>query len=245
MSAPASSREYDARSLEAVAELPRYHAWLMRHFKGHLRGKVIEVGAGIGTVSAEYVDRVDAALLVEPAPNLHERLRARFGGRGNVSTACATLEEVCEGRVPGVKVEPGSFDAAIMVNVLEHIDDDLSVVRLLGRLLRPNGALLIFVPAMPFLFGAMDQRLGHVRRYTRASLRGVVEQCGFEVRALEYFDLLGMVPWFITGRVLRQDTVGAGSAQFYDQFIVPLCKVVDVVTQHPVGKNVVCVARKP
>ncbi len=239
-----SSRVYEVRSLEVAAELPRYHDWLMRSFRPHLRGRVIEVGAGIGTVAADYVGSVQSALLVEPANNLHERLAARFAANANVKTACATLEEVCAGKVVGVRAEAGTFDTAIMVNVLEHIEDDGGVLRQLEALLQPAGKLLIFVPAVPFLFGALDRRVGHVRRYTRSTLLDVVRRSGFEVEELRYFDLLGMVPWFITGRVLRQATVGTGSAQFYDQFIVPLCQAVDVITQRPLGKNLICVARK-
>ena len=239
-----SSRVYEVRSLEVGAELPRYHDWFMRNFRPHLRGRVIEVGAGIGTVAADYVNAVESSLLIEPATNLHQRLQERFATQRNVKTACATLEEVCAGKVAGVRAEDGTFDTAIMVNVLEHIADDQGVLEQLWRLLRPDGQLLIFVPATPFLFGALDRRVGHVRRYTRATLQEVVARSGFQVEELRYFDLLGMVPWFITGRVLRQEVVGTGSAQFYDQFIVPLCQAVDVITQRPLGKNLICVARK-
>jgi SAM-dependent methyltransferase len=241
-------RNYEARSLELVAELPRYHEWLMRYFLPHLRGKVIEVGAGIGTVAASYVGAVDQAVLVEPAVNLHERLKARFSGQGHVTTLCSTLEEALSptgqentayGRDP---VLPGTFDAAIMVNVLEHIEDDRRVVKLLVELLKPGGALLIFVPATPLLFGEIDRSLGHVRRYTQETLGQVLT--GVTVETMRYFDLLGMVPWFVTGRVLRRHSVGAASAKLYDRFFVPLCEVVDQLAGPRVGKNLVCVAFK-
>jgi hypothetical protein len=131
-----------------------------------------------------------------------------------------------------------------MVNVLEHIDEDEEVLRLLFRLLKPGGTLLIFVPAMPFLYGTLDARVGHVRRYTRRTLTRVVEAASFSITKMRYFDLLGMFPWFVTGRVLRQPTVNSGSALFYDQYIVPVCKLVDAAARPRVGKNLVCVAKK-
>jgi SAM-dependent methyltransferase len=131
-----------------------------------------------------------------------------------------------------------------MVNVLEHIDEDEAVLRLLFRLLKPGGSLLIFVPAMPFLYGTLDERVGHVRRYTRPSLTHVMETAGFAMTSIRYFDLLGMLPWFVTGRVLRQPVVSSGPAVFYDRYVVPLCRVVDAATRPRVGKNLVAVAHK-
>jgi SAM-dependent methyltransferase len=240
--------EYDLRTLEVGEDLPRYTEWLLEDFRAHLRGRVIEVGAGIGTIARRYVDKVDEAVLVEPAPNLHERLARDLAGKSNAHPLNGTLQDVfgktVDSKSGSVSVAEGTFDVAIMVNVLEHIPEDEEVLRLLFRLLKPGGSLLIFVPAIPFLYGALDARVGHVRRYTRRTLSRVIEGAGFAITKLRYFDLLGMVPWFVTGRLLRQETVGSGSAKFYDQYIVPLCALVDNVTKPEMGKNLICVAHK-
>jgi SAM-dependent methyltransferase len=132
-----------------------------------------------------------------------------------------------------------------MVNVLEHIDDDVDVLTDLHRLLKPGGALLIFVPAIPFLYGALDERLGHVRRYTRTSLSAAFVRAGFTVETMRYFDLLGMFPWLVTGRVLRRPSIGEGSASFYDKLVVPVCVWVDDLTRPRVGKNLIGIGRRP
>jgi len=105
---------YEGQDLEALGDLPHYTGWILEHFDPYLRGRVIEVGAGIGNVSARYVDRSRHALLVEPARNLHERLAERLGQRTNVTTTCALLHDL------DPKLTALPFDAAIMVNVLEH-----------------------------------------------------------------------------------------------------------------------------
>jgi SAM-dependent methyltransferase len=248
VAARVNPREYELRTLEVGEDLPRYTEWLLEDFRPYLRGRVIEVGAGIGTIARRYINQVDESVLVEPATVLCERLQRDLAGKKNVHPLHGTLQDVFGKTVASpsgdVDVSEGTFDVAIMVNVLEHIPEDEEVLRLLFRLLKPGGTLLIFVPAIPFLYGALDARVGHVRRYTRRTLSRVVEGAGFAMKKLRYFDLLGMVPWFVTGRLLRQETVGSGSAKFYDQYIVPLCALIDNVTKPEMGKNLICVAEK-
>lgn len=98
----------------------------------------------IGNVAAHYLPQVDHALLVEPAINLFTQLQMRFSGDNRVTTACALLKDVDQ----SLLVKP--FDAAIMVNVLEHIDDDLAVLADLHRLVKPGGALLLLFPRCLF-----------------------------------------------------------------------------------------------
>ena len=79
--ASANPREYDLRTLEVGEDLPRYTEWLLEDFRPFLRGRVIEIGAGIGAIARRYVDTVDDALLVEPAPQLFDRLKESLHGR--------------------------------------------------------------------------------------------------------------------------------------------------------------------
>ena len=236
MSATPDVAHYDGQDLEALADLPRYTRWILDEFGPHLRGRVIEVGAGIGNVSGHYLPQVDSALLVEPAVNLHAKLAARFAAQPNVTTACALLQELA----PQLVAEP--FDAAIMVNVLEHIDDDVAVLQALQRIVKPGGAVLIFVPALPALYGSLDQLVHHVRRYTLPELRGKFEQAGLQPTKLQYMDALGMAPWFVVGKVLRQRTFSAQGAALYDRLGVPFTRFVEARVRVPVGKSLVAVA---
>lgn len=231
---------YDGHDLEALADLPRYTGWILDEFSPFLRGRVIEVGAGIGNVALRYLDRsgpaaVTDAVLVEPAANLHARLVQRVGSDARVHTVHGTLDAV-----PAALLDR-PFDAAVMVNVLEHIEDDLGTLRRLRELLRPGGAVCLFVPAGPWLFGSLDRAVHHVRRYRRRELDHVVRAAGFEVAKLAWFDALGMVPWFVAGRVLRRKTFDRTAAMLYDQVGVPLTRAVEARVRLPVGKSLVAV----
>lgn len=95
------------------------------------------------------------------------------------------------GRLPGVPLLrfdlvkcpllENSFDAIILLNVLEHIEDDLTAMQHVYRILKPGGIAIIEVPAGPHLFDAYDTFLKHFRRYTLSSLCDLVKKVNFEI----------------------------------------------------------------
>lgn len=232
----ADAPHYEAQDLEALGDLVNYQAWIMRWLRPHLRGRVIEVGAGTGAITRHYVDLVGEAVLVEPAANLATQLHTRFGDRSHVTVHGGPLETLAR--------PPGSFDAAAMVNVLEHIPDDVGVLRTLHALLRPGAPLAIFVPALGALYGSLDERVGHVRRYERAGLRDVVTRAGFAVETLRWVDVGGVLPWFVVGRVLRHGHFRTSMGLLYDRAAVPLLRAAEELLEPPLGKNLLCIARR-
>src|SRR5260221_3324837 len=113
------SENYVGQDLEALADIPNYQDWILSHFRPYLRGRVLEIGAGVGTLSARYRDAVDSAVLLEPAPNLTGMLRSRFAGDRDVTVIDRPLEDAA--------LADASFDAVVLINVLEHIDDDAAM----------------------------------------------------------------------------------------------------------------------
>lgn len=83
-----------------------------------------------------------------------------------------------------------AFDLVAMLDVLEHIDDDVGSLCTLRERLRDGGSILITVPAVPWLWSEHDEIHHHKRRYTKAGLRKVLQQAGFEVADVSYFNTL-------------------------------------------------------
>jgi SAM-dependent methyltransferase len=179
--------------------------------------------------------------LVEPAKNLFPVLRENFRACSNVSLHHGNLEEILL-KNPGLAVK--AFDAVIMINVLEHIEDDSCVLELIHRMLRPGGYLLIFVPAMPVLYGSLDKKFGHYRRYTKTGLVAVCGKAGYEISCSRYFDMFGALPWWLINRVLHSSTLNPRMAKLYDRLVVPFARLAEKVVTPPFGKNLVLVGRK-
>jgi len=232
-------RHYEGQDLEALSDMPRYTGWILEYFSKYTRGRVVEIGAGIGNVSVRYVDKSAQALLVEPAANLHERLKERVAHLPHVHTACALLQDVD----PSLVAEP--FDAALLVNVLEHVQDDAALLRHIHDILKPGGALLLFVPAMPWLYGTLDRRIHHMRRYLKPELADLLQAAGFQIGSLRYFDVLGMAPWLLAGRVVKTQEFNQAGAQWYDRLGVPVTRWIEERVEPSFGKSLIAIAFRP
>ena len=236
-----SMEHYSGDELEGLAETFHYQKWIADQFYPYLHGRIMEIGAGIGTMAKRWLVRADELHLVEPAKNLFPVLRENFHNCPNVVLHQGNLGEILS-KNPGLAVK--AFDAVVMVNVLEHIEDDGSVLELIHRMLRPGGHLLIFVPAMPVLYGSLDIKFGHYRRYTRAGLAAVCGKAGYEIACSRYFDMFGAFPWWLINRVLHSSSLNPRMAKLYDRLVVPFARHVEMVVTPPFGKNLVLVGRR-
>ena len=140
------------------------------------------------------------------------------------------------------KLKPQRIDSIVLSNVLEHIEDDAAAVANFKRVLVPGGRLVVLVPALPQLFGTIDEAVGHFRRYTPQTLRAVLEGQGFTVESLEWINLVGIPGWFMNGRVFKRRAVPALQLKLYDT-ISPLLAEVEDRLPIPVGMSLMAVAR--
>jgi SAM-dependent methyltransferase len=230
---------YEGRDLEVLADMPRYYAWIMEDFRPHLRGRVAEIGAGVGTVSRRILPHVETLDLVEPSANLVGTLRDNFDADRRVTVYSQTLE-----RFIADHAEP-TYDAIVMVNVLEHIADDADALRGLWRQLLPGGKLLVFVPALSFLFSPLDEMAGHYRRYSRTGLEAAIQGAGFQLRKLKFMDLLGIAPWYVVNKLLRKTSFSPSTLRIYDTFGIPATRLAESILGSPIGKNLIAIAEKP
>ena len=232
---------YSSGELEALAGTEHYQEWIAEQFYPYLHGRIMEIGAGIGTMAKKWLPSADELHLVEPAKNLFPALQKTFASCLNVSLHNGTLNEFISDN-PGLALN--AFNAIIMINVLEHIEDDVQVLKLMKRMLVPGGYLLIFVPAMPVLYGSLDREFGHYRRYTKSGLADCCTQAGYKITSIRYFDVLGAFPWWLVNRVLRRTTLDPGMAKAYDRFVVPMARSIEKVIVPPFGKNLVVIGLK-
>jgi len=195
----------------------RYNRWMFERLRRWIGRSVLEIGSGIGNLSAFLVDR-DRLVLTDTREEYLSRLRQRFAGRPNVSVARLYLPD--EDRA----VAGQRFDTVICLNVLEHVDDDISALHAIRRLLGPGGRLVLLVPALQALYGTIDRALGHHRRYNRDGLADLLRATGYTLAHIEYFNLAGIPGWWWAGRVLRRETIPGGSLKLYDA-LVPLFRL--------------------
>ena len=94
-------------------------------------------------------------------------------------------------------LKENSFDAVLLLDVLEHVDDQI-VLEHVQELLRPDGQVFLSVPTFPRVWSYRDEAAGHLRRYTYVSLLHLLNRTGFEVHDIRYFQFLFMPGLVIT-----------------------------------------------
>lgn len=222
--------------LEVTQEARNYNAWLYGRARPHLGRRVLDLGAGIGTFTELAADDGREVVALEPHAPYAELLASGVGKRPTVDVVSATVEELRERR-------PTPFDSVLCFNVLEHIPDDASTLRAACELLAPGGRLLLLVPAHPVLFGEVDRRIGHVRRYRRKPLEQLLREVGFETEAVRYVNPVGALGWLVTFRLRSPEKWPRGQYRLFDK-LVPVFRQLDRL-HLPVGLSVWAIARRP
>lgn len=166
----------DAAEVRKLTELEDRHWWyrerrtlLAGMVKDLTPGKALDVGAaGGGNTRVLRQSGWRAAAL-------------EYGDAGAAICAARGVP-VIRGDATRLPVGDGSLDLVTAFDVLEHIDDDKSAVQGVYQALRPGGTFLVAVPCDPRLWSAHDVAVGHVRRYTRPELEGLLASAGFEIQ---------------------------------------------------------------
>ena len=134
------------------------------------------------------------------------------------------------------------FDTIFALNVVEHIEDDSTAIKNCRFMLKEGGTIIILVPAYQKLYNQFDSNLGHFRRYTSHSLQNLIISNGFEVVHSQYFNLAGILGWFISGKILRKQTIPEGQMVLYNR-LVPFFKIADKLILNKAGLSVIVIGK--
>lgn len=136
--------------------------------------RLLDVGCGTGSNLAEFSKIAEATGIDMSADAL-----AFCRRRG--------VERVALSGVERLPFADATFDVVTAMDMLEHTDDDLAALAELRRVLKPDGLLLVTVPAYGFLWSEHDEALQHRRRYTAHELRNKLTVRGFRIERSSYF----------------------------------------------------------
>ncbi len=223
-------------ALEDLAAVTTLTDHMYRALRPMLGEKILEVGAGVGNMTAFLLRHGEVTATDIDEPSL-ERLRQRFGDRGNLHVHRWDLAE------PYPDSE-ARFDTVVCINVLEHIEDEDRALREMLRLLKPGGRLALLVPQGMWLYGPFDKKIGHYRRYSPEGLQRAIEGAGFTVRRVVHFNLLGVPGWWLNAKVLKRDHLSAGMLRIFDRISPPILWA-ERHAPLPYGLSLIAEAQRP
>ena len=216
--------------------MPNYNKFIVSKFTKLLKNPdnltIVDFGAGIGTLS---------------------RIIHELSGQDPL---CVEIDKInrCYLKERGFQIFnmcddiPEEIDAIFSSNVLEHIEDDVAILKSFYKNLNENGILFLYLPAFNFLFSGLDKKVGHFRRYDKKSLKEKMKSCGFDVKHFEYADSFGFFDSIAMKIFGYNEELGLGSQKslvFYDKYILPISKFADSLGfKYIFGKNILITAQK-
>jgi SAM-dependent methyltransferase len=237
--------EYSAHSnLELDAQSHRFTEWLYRQVSRELKGDVLEIGSGIGTYAEKIIrdkSHLSHVMLTDIAPSYIEALTKRFSftSNNNVSVSKLDLNRTEDYEKIGYE----KFDSILSLNVLEHVENDEFALQQLYRMLKEDGTMVLLVPCHKFLYNVLDKKAGHFRRYTRKELEYKVSKTPFTIQRIFYFNMLGIVGWYLNGGLAKNPQINSTAYRLFD-CLVPLSEHAEKLIGQKIGLSIICYLRK-
>jgi SAM-dependent methyltransferase len=236
------STKYVGKDLESMSFAANYHKWILREFRPFLGKHLVEVGAGTGSFSELLLQENPQSLdLVEPS-EMFDHLQQNIP---QIKTnAAVSYHRAFFSQVAQQIADKNQPDSIIYVNVMEHIEDDVAELKVVYQTLKPGARCFIFVPALMFLYGAFDRRIGHFRRYTKRDLDEKCRSVGFKILKSKYVDFAGILPWYVKYKIFKSDSLEQGLVNTYDKCAVPVISRLETIVKAPIGKNCLAIVEK-
>ena len=221
--------------LEGLATAVNHRRWFVELAIPYLGDHPIEVGSGLGDYALEWAPHFAKFTATEADPERLLLLKERLHGHPSI--------DVRELLLP--TEERGQYTGAVSYNVLEHIEDHVSALRSMARLVRPGGRVVLIVPAFMFAMSPVDIATGHVRRYTKRTMRAAMTEAGLTIEKLHYANALGLIGYYMATSVFKLTPKEGPMVKFYDRLVLPVTKAAEKLVKPPFGQSVFVVARVP
>lgn len=227
--------EYVGTELEMFAGARNWKAYLARQMSGFVRGRVLEVGAGIGAnITGLFNHTVEHWLALEPDARLASEIEARRA-RHEIPGQCHVVTGTIMDLPP-----TDQFDTIVYIDVLEHIVDDRGEVARAASHLAPSGRLIVLSPAHQYLFSPFDHAVGHVRRYDASSLSSLTP-ANCRIERLRLLDSAGFFLSLGNRLVTKSAMPTHAQIDLWDKVFVRISRILDPLTGYRFGKSILMI----
>ncbi len=202
--------------------------------------EVLVVGSGSGELAALLARKqahVTAIDIDSRSVDLTKKTAKKFNV--NINTEISQIENF------NAKI---LFDIVLATDVIEHIQDDAFAVEKIYNFLKPQGKVVITVPALSFLFGYHDEVLGHYRRYSKLQLTSLLKN-KFEITHCRFYGFLLIPVALVISRWLRRPypVKEVGDVSLKEGFIPQLIRFIfsfEKFISVPMGTSLLLVGKK-
>lgn len=212
--------EYGARMLIELERTRRFILWMGETLRPFIGDRVLEIGAGIGSLTNQLIPR-ELYIASDINPNYLHYLRSYSFGKPYLR-----IMEVDAQDPEAFRGLEEQFDTVIMLNVLEHLNDAGQALANLRSALQPDGRAIVLVPQHPGLYGTLDEALENHLRYTTPGFEQVLKDAGFRIEQMFDFNRFSAPVWWVNGKVLRRRKFSRVQLKMID-LMMPVIKRMD------------------
>ena len=229
-------------TLQRFARASQFNRWLFESITPYCRGEVLEIGSGIGNMSAFFLESGFYLTVSDLRVEYCEELKRKFGSHPQLEAveSLDLLHPDFSGAYAHLLVR---FDTVVALNVIEHIEEDIRAVTNIKGLLKPGGCFVMLVPAGRALYNGLDRELGHHRRYSRSAMAKLFTTAGLRVAKVFYFNAAGIAGWVLNGSLRRKKVVPAIQLDIFNR-LVPLFRLLDKITARRLGLSIIGIGKK-
>jgi 2-polyprenyl-3-methyl-5-hydroxy-6-metoxy-1,4-benzoquinol methylase len=229
-------------TLEAFSHAEAFNRWLFQKIRLWVQGQTLEIGSGIGNISAFLLRDHTNVSLSDLRPEYCQILKKKFEHNPHLRGIYELDLSILDFKLIHPELLE-KFDTVIALNVVEHIKEDALAIQNAKSLLKKDGRLIILVPSGRRLYNSIDLELGHYKRYSKSKLNELMESAGLTVTDSRYFNAAAIVGWWFAGSILKEKIVTPAKLNLYNR-LVPLFRFVDWFVAPFTGISVISVGIK-
>jgi len=226
-------------TLDAISFAPNFNEYMYKTILPFCKGNILEIGSGIGNISHHFINAGSQITLTDIRSNYLDQLKEKYADKAE---GILEMDLIHENFDIEYADHLNIYDTIFAMNVVEHIKDDNQAIINAKKMLKPNGHLIILVPAFQALYNSFDLALEHYRRYTRKSLNTLMSP-HLNLIHTQYFNAFGMLGWYVSGRLLKKKSIPVNQMKLYDKLIL-ISKIVDKCVFNKIGLSVITVGKK-
>jgi len=211
--------EYGSRMLAELEHARRFNRWMGKTLRPYVGDRVLEIGAGIGNLTAQFIPR-ENYVASDINPHYLRYLQSYSFGKPYLDVLKINAESVED--FEGLDEK---FDTVLMINVLEHVGDETQTLKNIFGALTSGGQAIILVPQHPRIYGSLDKVLQHRERYTETKLIDSLVNAGFRIEKIFDFNSVSVPGWWLNGRVLKRNRFSRVQLKSLDMLMPVLSRI--------------------
>ena len=224
--------KYPGEELDNFDRATIWRKYIYFEIKKFIKGNILEVGAGIGSFTKNYIDKAEKITLSEIDLNNYEIISKKFKNN-KIKITNKVTEKLND-----------TYNTIMYLNVLEHIKNDKDEIIKAIKKLKTNGHLVVLVPAHNRLFSKFDKAVGHFRRYEKNFFINLNLKDN-KIEKLIYLDALGYLLYYLNKIFFKEEVYPSKiKILIWDKIFTPITFFLDKILLNKLGKNILYIVKK-